>query len=156
MNLFNFVNQTIRPMKMTVLKNESGMLSGVVIPAEELNELKRSLKDDSEFFKTLVAILNGDKDSPAKSEITLSSGSTLSQFESKTREITRKLYSDAFKKGLPMYYKDGRTKEASHFIRANPDGSEDLVSFDPTEREYTFIQHLAPAGKGYWSDLISA
>ncbi|MBT1712410.1 hypothetical protein KK062_29480 [Fulvivirgaceae bacterium PWU5] len=143
-------------MKITVLKNDSGMLSGVVIPAEELNELKRSLKDDSEFFKTLEAILTGQKNSPDKSEISLSSGLTLSQFESKTREITRKLYSDAFQKGLPMYYKDGRTKDASHFVRANPDGSEDLVSFNPAKREYAFIQQLASAGKGYWSDLISA
>lgn len=156
MNLLNFVNQPVRPMKMTVLKNESGILSGVVIPAEELNELKRSLKNDSEFFKTLEAILAGQKPSADKSELLFPSGLTVAQFESEAREVTRKLYADAFQKGIPMYYKDDRTKEASHFVRANPDGSEDLVSFDPSKRSYSFLQQLAPAGKGYWSDLISA
>lgn len=154
-NLFNFVDQTVKPMKMTVLKNESGILSGVVIPIEELDELRSSLKKDSEFFKALEGILSGPKSQSGKPEIVLASGLTLPQFESKTLEITSKLYSDAFHKGLPMYYKDHRTQESAYFVRANPDGSEDLVSFNPEKREYSFIKQLAPAGKGYWSHLIS-
>lgn len=154
--LIKFVDQAVNPMKIQVLKNESGILSGVVIPAEELNELRSSLKNDSEFFKALEGILNGQNGQSDKSEIVLSSGLTLSQFEKRAQEITNKLYSDAFQKGLPMYYKDDRTQESSHFVRANPDGSEDLVSFDPDKREYSYIKLLVPAGKGYWSHLISA
>jgi hypothetical protein len=88
-----------------------------------------------------------------KSKLLMSSGLTVSEFESKARDITREIYSRAFQKGLPMYYKDARTKEASHFIRANPDGSEDLVSFIQMKREYLFIQPLASAGEGYWSEI---
>jgi len=131
------------------------MLSGVAMPAEMLEELKNSLKSDSKFFIVLEEILRGQK-SNGKDEVIFDSGLNGVQLEEAAKTITDKLYVDAFSKGLPMYYKDARTKDTKQFIRASPDGSEDLVSLNLHDRDYTVIQNLLPPGKGYWSRLIPA
>jgi hypothetical protein len=120
-----------------------------------LNELRSSLKNDSEFFKALESILSGQK-SKGKEEVLFDSGLNGVQLEEAAKKIIDKLYADAFSKGLPMYYKDNRTKDTKQFIRANPDGSEDLVSLNLPDRDYTVIQSLLPPGKGYWSRVIPA
>lgn len=92
----------------------------------------------------------------SKFEIILPHGKTIAQTEHDALELTRTLYADAFRKGVPMFYRDKGVSSSQEFVRANPDGSEDLVSFDAPTRSYTLIKNLAPAGKGFWADLISA
>ena len=48
-------------MKIAVLRNELGVLTGILIPVEELNELWSSLMADSEFLKELELILGSQK-----------------------------------------------------------------------------------------------
>lgn len=141
-------------MKIKVLKNKSGILSGVVIPVEGLDELKGLIKSDTELYKVLDDLLNTQRVSELKKETVLSSGRTAFEIEAEAQIITDKLYADAFSKGIPMFYKDDRAASSTQFIRANPDGSEDLVDFDSTKREYTLLRKLVSAGKGYWSYLI--
>ena len=54
-------------MKITILRNELGVLTGILIPVEELNELRSSLKAGSEFFKELELILGSQQVSLDKS-----------------------------------------------------------------------------------------
>jgi hypothetical protein len=144
----------VHSMKVKVLKNKSGILSGLVIPVEELNEVKGSIKNDSELFRIIEDILNNQKVASLKSETVLSSGRTVTETEEEAQKITDNLYADAFRKGIPMFYKDDRSKTLTHFIRANPDGSEDLVNFDVAKGEYTLIKNLLSSGAGYWSYLL--
>ncbi|NOT74976.1 MAG: hypothetical protein HOP08_08600 [Cyclobacteriaceae bacterium] len=142
-------------MKVKVLKNKSGILSGLVIPVEELNAVKRSLKNDTELFGIIEDLLNTQQVVDLKNETILSSGRTVTETEAEVQKITDKLYADAFSKGIPMFYKDGRSTDLTQFIRANPDGSEDLVNFDATKGEYTLIKNLVSSGAGYWSYLLA-
>lgn len=145
----------IHSMKIRVLKNKSGILSGLVIPVEELSEVKGSLKNDTVFYRIVDELLKGNEIDPLKGEVLLSSGFTVAEAEDEAARITDKLYKDAFNKGIPMFYRDERTNDSSQFIRANPDGSEDLVSFNAITREYSLLRKLVPSGKGYWSYLIN-
>jgi len=129
-------------MNIKVLKNKSGIVSGVVIPTEDLHEVKVSIKKDSELYQVIVDLLTEQPNSP-KSEIVLSHGKTIAETESDALVLTRALYADAFRKGIPMFYKDRRIQHSNEFVSANPDGSEDLVSFDVPTRSYTLIKNLA-------------
>lgn len=142
-------------MKVKVLKNKSGILSGLVIPVEELDAVKGSLKNDAELFSIIEELLNAQGSSVLKSGTILSSGRTVTETEAEVQKITDKLYTDAFSKGIPMFYKDDRSKDLTQFIRANPDGSEDLVNFDASKGEYTLIKNLVSSGAGYWSYLLA-
>ncbi len=84
-----------------------------------------------------------------KEKIILATGLNGLQIEEEAKRITDKLYVDAFSKGIPMFYKDGRTQGSKQFIRANPDGSENLVNFDSAKREYALIKKHASVGKGH-------
>lgn len=142
-------------MKIKVLKTKTGLVSGVVIPTEDLHEVKESIKQDTELYNVITDLLMDQPNAP-EAEIVLSHGKTIAETESDALVLTRAMYADAFRKGVPMFYRDKRVHHSNEFVRANPDGSEDLVSFDSPTRSYTLIKNLTPAGKGYWADLISA
>ncbi len=114
-------------MNIKVLKNKSGIVSGEVIPTKDL-----------------------------ESVIMLPNGKTIAETEQDAFELTRAMYAAAFRKGVPMFYRDKRVQFSHEFVRANPDGSEDLVSFDAASRSYTLIKNLTLAGKGFWANVISA
>ncbi len=80
-------------------------------------------------------------------------GSTIAQTNQKTAKHTEEIHREAFSKGVPMFYRDERAKAPKEFVRANPDGSEDLVTYDMATRSYSVLKSLLPAGKGYWSKL---
>lgn len=84
-------------MNIKVLKNKSDIVLGVVIPTEGL-----------------------------ASVIMLPHGKTIAETEEDAFELTRAMYADAFRKGVPMFYRDKRVQSSYEFVRANPDGSEDL------------------------------
>ena len=142
-------------MNIKVLKNKSCIVSGEVIPTEDLHEAQESIKRDSELYQVISELLSNPSSTP-ESEIMLPHGKTIAETEQDAFELTRAMYPDAFRKGVPMFYSDKRVQSSHEFVRANPDGSEDLVSFDAATRSYTLIRNLAPAGKGFWADLISA
>ncbi len=93
----------------------------------------KALKNKSGILSGLAAL---------KSEAVLSSGRTVTDTEEEAQKIIDNLYADAFRKGIPMFYKDDRSKALTQFIRANPDGSEDLVNFDVAQGEYMLIKNL--------------
>lgn len=131
------------------------MVSGVMIHTEDLHEVQESINRDSELYQVISELLSNPSATP-KSEIMLPHGKTIVETEHDAFVLTRAMYAETFRKGVPMFYRDNRVKSSHGFVRANPDGSEDLVSFDDLTRSYTLIRNLAPAGKGYWADLISA
>jgi len=143
-------------MKLRELKNENGLLSGLIIPAEDFTELKESIKSGTAFFQYLDRLLSGQEIQDSISQPILPNGLTIAETNNITAIATERLYMDAFDKQIPMFYRDGRLKNPKEFIRANPDGSEDLVSYDIDKRDYTLVKKLVPPGKGYWSYLIPA
>ena len=149
--LLNIVNTGI--MELKALRNEQGKLSGIVIPREEITELKNSLKTDSEFFRDLDMLLAAEEEAE-KSSPNMPSDLTVSESNARAMRTTENLYMEAFAKGVAMYYRDERAKPPKEFIRANPDGSEDLVSFDALTRTYSLIKQMVPAGQGRWAYLL--
>ncbi|MFI5139562.1 MAG: hypothetical protein ACHQIM_17210, partial [Sphingobacteriales bacterium] len=103
----------------------------------------------------LKKILSSPDEQVSDNEI-MPNGITIAETNKRTALITEELYMHAFEKGVPMFYRDNRVKYPKEFIRANPDGSEDLVTYNLEKRNYTLMKNLAPPGKGYWSYLIPA
>jgi len=83
-------------------------------------------------------------------------GLTVAETNERTARITEAIHREAFAKGFPMFYRDERAKAQNEFIRANPDGSEDLILYDMDTSSYSVIAPLLPAGKGYWARLSNA
>src|SRR5690606_975293 len=143
-------------MKLKEIRNEQGILSGVLIPADDIKELKKSLKTGSKFFDYFDSLQSDREDEKRNLEQLMPSGLTVAETNEKTARLTEEIHKEAFSKGIPMFYRDERAKTPKEFIRANPDGSEDLVSYDLATRSYSVLKSLLPAGKGYWSKLSIA
>ncbi|MFC0261383.1 MULTISPECIES: hypothetical protein [Cyclobacteriaceae] len=80
-------------------------------------------------------------------------GRTLDQSRKESQENVEGLYREAFSKGVFMVYQDDRVKSEDQFIRANPDGSEDLVEFDEYKSEWHLVSPLVGSGQGRWAYL---
>lgn len=144
-------------MNIKALTSKSGTLSGIIIPVEELQDVRDSIKSNTEFYKIIDDLLTDQTDNTLeKVETVFASGLNRLQVEEEAKRIADKLYTDAFRMGIPMFYKDDRIEDVKQFIRANPDGSEDLVTMDPLDKKFSLIKKLASAGQGRWSYLISA
>jgi len=78
-------------------------------------------------------------------------GLTVAETNREMARTTEELYKNAFSKGFPMFYRDERANAPGEFIRANPDGSEDLVVYDMGARTYSVVERLMPSGKGLWA-----
>ena len=137
------------------MRYENGRLSGLFIPIEDIEELKGDLKSDSQFLSYLDGILFKQQESEPASQKPLPNGLSLQQTNDKAAEVIINLHREAFSKGLPMYYRDARATPPKEFIRANPDGSEDLVSLDLSTADYTLIKHLVSKGRGSWAFVIA-
>lgn len=143
-------------MKLKEIRDERGTLSGVLIPVDDIGELKESLKTGSKFFDYFDS-LQSDRDNEKRNlDQSMPNGLTVAETNEKTAKLTEDIHREAFSKGVPMFYRDERVKAPKEFIRANPDGSEDLVSYDMATRSYSVLKSLLPAGKGYWSKLSIA
>ncbi len=142
-------------MNLTALKNENGSLSGILIPRADLYELKNSVKSDTPLYDYLNDLLSLQENQNPE-DILLSNGLTIDETNRRSALLTEELYKNAFEKGVSMIYRDERTKAPDEFIRANPDGSEDLVAYDLGKRNHILIKKLIPPGKGYWAYLIPA
>ncbi|AFL85812.1 hypothetical protein Belba_3305 [Belliella baltica DSM 15883] len=143
-------------MKLKEIRDEKGTLSGVLIPADDIRELKESLKTGSKFFDYFDSLQSDRENEKRNLDQLMPNGLTVAGTNEKTAELTEKIHRKAFSMGVPMFYRDERAKAPKEFIRANPDGSEDLVSYDLATRSYSVLKSLLPAGKGYWSKLSIA
>lgn len=142
-------------MKLTELKNEKGLLSGIIVPVADFAELKTFVKLGNSFYTYLNSIVYSQNGQNEDEKI-MSNGKTIDETNKTTAVITEELYTHAFEKGVSMFYRDSRVNSPREFIRANPDGSEDLVTYNLEKRSYTLVKNLLPPGKGYWSYLIPA
>lgn len=140
-------------MKLKEIRDKQGVLSGVVIPTDHFKELKENLKTGSKFFDYFDSLQSDRDDEKRNLEQLMPNGLTVAETNERTAKVTEEIHREAFSKGTPMFYRDERTKAPREFIRANPDGSEDLVNYDMTTRSYSIIKPLLPMGKGYWSKL---
>lgn len=84
----------------------------------------------------------------------LPSGLTIQEAERVSRNNVEDIYIMAFAKELPRYYEDERCTGEKNMIRANPNGSEDLVDFNWQNGNETFIENLVPSGKGKFAYLL--
>lgn len=140
-------------MKLKEIRDEKGTLSGVLIPADDFRELKESLKTGSKFFDYFENLQSDRENEKRNLDQLMPNGSTVGQTNEKTAELTEEIHREAFSRGVSMFYRDERARAPKEFVRANPDGSEDLVSYDLATRSYSVLKSLLPAGKGYWSKV---
>lgn len=138
-------------MNLTEIKNDQGNLSGIMIPASDFSEIKESLKKGSRLYHYLDQLMSVKENK--NDDIVLSSGYTIGETNRAGALLAEDIYRQAFKKGIPIYYQDERTKAADEFIAANPDGSEDLVKYDLEDRKHSLIKNLTPPGKSQFAYL---
>jgi hypothetical protein len=90
----------------------------------------------------------------SKNEYKLPSGLTIEQMEEHSAKKGDEIYIQAFAAGHPRYYIDERCGK-EQVIRANADGSEDLVYMDWRTGDEMLISRLVEKGKGKFSYLLS-
>lgn len=83
--------------------------------------------------------------------IELPNGKTVKEANEAVRSEVEKIYLEAWRQGVsvPFFDRDDNT------YLANPDGSEDHVSFDCQTRTYHVIRRIAQPGEGRYSYLIA-
>lgn len=74
-------------------------------------------------------------------------GLTISQINKSLEKRTEEIYREAFSKGIPKLYWDERSGPANEYVRANPDGSEDLILYDIDTMTCKVLKSLLPPGK---------
>ena len=80
----------------------------------------------------------------------LSNGKTIRETNNAVHDEVERIYLEAWAKGISVpYFENGKT------YLANPDGSDDEVTFEKT-RKYTVIQQVAAPGRGKMSYLLHA
>ena len=82
----------------------------------------------------------------------LTNGKTIAQVEEEMKHGIEQLYLDAWAKGVSVPYWD----ENRVLHLANPDGSDDLVDFDPDTNKITVISRLAEPGQGRFAYLLAS
>lgn len=90
-----------------------------------------------------------------KDTFLLPNGRTIAETEQLHNERIKTVYAEYWSKGISPKYQDERCAEATLFIAANQDGSEDLVRFNPENRTYAHIRRLAEARKGNFLEYIT-
>ena len=83
--------------------------------------------------------------------IKLSNGKTIKEVNEEVRKEVERIYLEGWAKGISIPFGD---KEGNYYL-ANPDGSEDLVSYDINTRSYQIISRTADKGKGRYAYLLN-
>ena len=83
--------------------------------------------------------------------IKLSNGKTIKQVNDEVRKEMERIYLEGWAKGISIPFKD----EKGNIYLANPDGSEDLVSFNRKERSYQILSRVAQVGQGRYAYLLN-
>lgn len=140
-------------LKVVIGKNEAE--SGVFIPLKDWAQLNATVKPHTPIYDMMEELLTVPADvRKVKEEYILPSGLTIQEAEQESRSNVEEIYIRAFAKELPRYYEDERCTGEKNMVRANPDGSEDLVDFDWQTGTETFIKNLLPPGKGEFAYLL--
>lgn len=84
-------------------------------------------------------------------KIKLSNGKTIKEVNEEVRKEVERIYLEGWAKGIAIPFWD---KEGNYYL-ANPDGSEDLVSYDVNTRSYQIISRTADKGKGRYAYLLN-
>ncbi len=78
----------------------------------------------------------------------LPNGLSVAETECRMNERIADLYVELWERGLTPKYRDARCKSDKEIIRANADGSEDLLLFNSNDKTYTLLRQLSPEGQG--------
>jgi hypothetical protein len=141
-------------MALKVIVGKDKKDSGVLIPLEDWDQLNTTVKPHTPIYNLMEELTVPAAIRPVKEGYMLPSGLTIQEAEQVSRNNVEDIYIKAFAKELPRYYEDERCTGEKNMIRANPDGSEDLVDFNWQDGTETFIQHLVPPGKGKFAYLL--
>ena len=95
-----------------------------------------------------------NKNEKFREENILPSGLSLNQAEEEGFKLVEAEYIKSFISGHSRYYSDERSAGKKQSIRANADGSEDLIEFDRQTGNETLIRNLVPVGKGKYAYLL--
>lgn len=90
-----------------------------------------------------------------KNTFILPNGRTIAETEHLHNERIKALYIECWNKDISPTFRDDRCTEPNLYIKANKDGSEDLVRFDTENRTYTHVRRLSEAGQGYFYRYFS-
>lgn len=141
-------------MALQVITDNNKNPYGVFIPIEGWAKLNNTVRPSSPIYELMEKLTLPPETQKCKKEYQLSSGRSIKEVERSSRNRIEGIYIDAFAKGLPRYYKDDGCTSKKNLIRANPDGSEDLINLDWKTREEVLVRHLLPAGQGKFSYLL--
>lgn len=84
-------------------------------------------------------------------KMVLSNGKTVKQINSEVSKEVERIYLEGWAKGIAIPFWDNK----GNFYLANPDGSEDMVDFNRTDRSYKVISRVADKGQGRYSYLLN-
>ena len=141
-------------MSLKIVLDQNQQASGVFIPLEDWKQLNATVRPNTPLYELMEELTVPNKIREIRQNYILPSGFTMEEAEHISRSNVEDIYIKAFAKGIPRYYKDERCTGEYNSIKANPDGSEDLVDFDWQTGQDTFIKNLLPAGKGKYSYLL--
>ena len=79
----------------------------------------------------------------------LSNGKTIRETNNAVHDEEERIYLEAWAKGISVPYFEGKK-----VFQANPDGSDDEVTFEVKTRKYNVIHQVAAPGKGKMSYLL--
>ena len=84
-------------------------------------------------------------------DILLSNGQTVKESDQAADREIERIYKESWNQGIsvPFFDNEGNT------YLANPDGSEDCVKLDRSNRTYQILRRTAEPGKGRYSHLIA-
>ncbi len=88
-------------------------------------------------------------------KIILPNGMTISEAQAASSKHTEHLHMEKFAKGHYVIYSDERSPKGN-FIRANANGSEDLMTYDPVSKREVVVKRLSDAGKGKLAYLLKS
>jgi hypothetical protein len=141
-------------MALKVIVGSDKKNSGVLIPLEDWEQLNATVKPHTPIYDLMEELTVPADIRSFKEGYILPSGLTIQEGEQVSQKNVEDIYIKAFAKGFPRYYEDERCTGEKNMIRANPDGSEDLVDFNWQNGTEQFIKHLIPAGKGKFAYLL--
>ena len=80
----------------------------------------------------------------------LSNGKTVRRIYQDVRKEVERIYLEGWAKGIAIPFWDGN----GNYYLANPDGSEDLVSYDVDTNTYHVLARVSQPGQGAYAYLL--
>jgi hypothetical protein len=141
-------------MRLTKIKNERGELAGILIPPSEFTAVINDVKKGSPLHQQLQGLMES-KEHPEVDAVLLPTNHTTEQANAPMLAMAEEAFRLVFAMGQPYYYNDGRCGNPGELIRANPDGSEDLVACNFAQGGMYVIKQLAAPGSGQFAYLTA-